>query len=111
MTRRKKARPHEPRPNDHWVITTEIQVNGRHVTPGTELKISGQRGRFVFMKHINTGTAEWVDVWGGPSKSEKLRSFSVNQIQTVHYKKRTVKALAQEYKDKKQAVKEAEEQE
>ena len=110
MARRKKAQPQEPRPNDHWTVTTELQINGRNVIPGTELKIYGERGRFVFMKHVDTGSSSWIDVWGGPYKSEKLRSFAIEQVQTVHYKKRTVKALAQEYKDKKQAVKEVEEQ-
>lgn len=97
---RKAKKPTEPRPCDSWVITTEIQVNGRHVVRGTELKISGERGRFVFIQHVVNGDASWIDVWGGPAKAEKLRSFGVERIQTVHYKKRTQTALAAQYKEK-----------
>lgn len=83
-----------------WVVTTEMQINGRNVYPGTELKISGERGRFRFLKHVDNGQAQWIDVWGGPKGSENWRSFRVDRVKTVHYKNRTDHNLAKEYKDK-----------
>ena len=100
MGRRKNQAPVGPRPNDNWVCTTELQINGRNVEPGTELKITGQRGRFRFVKHVNTGTSEWIDVWGGPKGAESLRSFRMDQVKRVHYKNQTVKNLAVEHKVK-----------
>jgi hypothetical protein len=88
-----------------WVITTEIQINGRKVSPNTELKIAGERGRFRFIKHVNTGEAEWIDVWGGTKGSETWRSFRVDRVKTVHYKNRTNENLAKEYKEKQKQLK------
>jgi len=87
-----------------WAVSTELQINGRKVTPGTELKIQGERGRFRFIKHvINSDGSEWIDVWGGPKKAESTRSFRLNKVQTVHYKNTTDQALVAEYKAKKVA--------
>lgn len=100
MGRKRKAIESGPKPNDGWVYTTELQINGRNVTPGTELKITGERGRFRFIQVINTGTVEWVDVWGGPKGSEVCRSFYLDRIKRVHYKNQTTANLAVEYKQK-----------
>lgn len=90
-----------PGPADNWEIKTSIQINNRKVEPGTELKIAGERGRFRFMKYVKTDKgAEWIDVWGGPKKAEQWRSFRPEQVKTVHYKNRTDKNLAIEYKQK-----------
>lgn len=105
MGRRKKHEESGPKPNDGWVYTTELQINGRHVAPGTELKIAGERGRFRFVKHVSTGTTEWVDVWGGPKGSECLRSFRLERIKRVHYKNQTIGNLATEHKAKMAAKK------
>ena len=86
------------KPNDNWVITTEIIINGRHVTPGTELKMQGVRGRFRFIKHVDTGSAQWLDVWGGPKGSEQWRSFYPERVKTVHSKHQTTENLAKAYK-------------
>ena len=94
MGRRRSQEPSGPRPNDAWVCETEIQINGRNVTMGTELKIRGVRGRFRFVKKVTTPTAEWIDVWGGPKGAESMRSFRVGKIKTVHYKNQTVGNLA-----------------
>jgi hypothetical protein len=74
-----------PLPAD-WVISTEIQINGRNVTVGTELKINGKRGRFRFIKHVKTDKAEWIDVWGGSKGAEQWNSFHIDQVKRVHYK-------------------------
>lgn len=90
-----------PRLDANWVIKTEIQINGRKVFPGTELKIAGERGRYQFIKQINTDKGvEWIDVWGGTKRNEAWRSFKLEQVKTVHYKNQTVKNLAVEYKQK-----------
>lgn len=101
MSRKRKSQvPTGPKPNDNWVVTTEMQINGRNVTPGTELKVSNERGRFRFVKHVDTGSTAWVDVWGGPKGAECMRSFRLDRIKTVHYKNKTDHNLAKEYKQK-----------
>jgi hypothetical protein len=102
----RKNKINTPRLDDAWVVTTEIQINGRNVSPGTELKISGERGRFRFIKHVKTGEAEWVDVWGGTKGGETWRSFRPDRVKTVHYKNKTVENLAVEYKQKQRDKKE-----
>lgn len=103
MGRRKKEVG--PKPNDNWIIDTEITVNNRNVVPGTELKISGERGRFRFIKKVINGESEWIDVWGGKKGSENLRSFRVDRIKTVHSKNQTYQNLAKQYKTKKKELK------
>lgn len=102
MGRKKKSPLQEgPRPNDSWVYKTEIQINGRNVSKGTELKISGERGRFRFVQHVtNHNGVEWVDVWGGPKGADCMRSFYPDRIKRVHYKNQTVANLAIEHKEK-----------
>ncbi len=101
MARKKKAVDTGPRPNDSWVYKTEIQINGRNVSPGTELKISGERGRFRFVKHVtNHNGVEWIDVWGGPKGADCMRSFYIERVKRVHYKNQTVANLAAEHKEK-----------
>jgi hypothetical protein len=86
--------------NKGWTVQTEIQINGRNVVKGTELKIKGQRGRYRFIKHVRTPETEWVDVWGGPKGAENWRSFPLDRIKTVHVKNTTIANLAKEYKKK-----------
>lgn len=101
MARKRKSVDSGPRPNDSWVYETEIQINGRNVSKGTELKIIGERGRFRFIQHITTGNGKsWIDVWGGPKGSEGTRSFYLDRVKRVHYKNQTVANLAVEYKQK-----------
>jgi hypothetical protein len=104
MVRKNKTKT--PMISDAWEIKTEIQINGRNVAPNTELKISGERGRFRFIKYVDTGTTQWVDVWGGTKGGETWRSFRLEQVKTVHYKNRTVQNLAVEYKQKQKDKKE-----
>ena len=107
MARRKSKVPEGPRPNDGWTVVTEMQINGRHVVKGTELKISNERGRFRFVKHVTTETGtEWVDVWGGPKGMPCLRSFRLDRVKRVHYKNQTDENLAMEYKQKQKDKKE-----
>lgn len=101
MARKKAATPDTPKPNDLWKITTEMQINGRNVSKGTELKVKGQRGRFRFIKHVLTEEGhEWIDAIGGPKGSEQWRSFRPSEVKTVHIKNQTDANLAKEYKKK-----------
>jgi hypothetical protein len=102
MGRKKKSSgPATPRPNDSWEYKTEIQINGRNVLAGTELKIIGERGRFRFIRFVrNSNGAEWIDVWGGPKGADQWRSFKLDKVKRVHYKNQTIRNLSQEYKEK-----------
>lgn len=104
MAKKKEVAPAVDRPNDGWVYTTEIEANGRAVVPGTELQITGQRGRFVFSQQVSTGSVIWIDV---RSKDGIARSFYPEQIKTVHVKKKTSENLAKAYKAKKASIKAA----
>jgi hypothetical protein len=84
MGRRKKVKPTTADIHPDWVISNEITVNGRAVGIGTELSIKGEPGRFRFIQHIQTPTAEWIDVIGGKPKYERQRSFRSTAVKTVH---------------------------
>ena len=79
-------------PTGEWVTTTEfIAPNGRHLSPGTEVSITGERGRFRFQRHVVTEKGvEWIDVIGGPKGSSQWRSFRPDRIKRVHYKRQTM---------------------
>lgn len=107
MARRKKLKPEDITGSvKDWEVSYEMQINGRNVEPGTELKIAGERGRFRFIKYVTTPTAEWVDVWGGTKHAPAWRSFKLDRVRRVHYKNTTDQALTAEYKAKKAAIKE-----
>jgi hypothetical protein len=105
MGRKRKKIPDGPRPNDNWEYVYELQIHGRNVAKGTELKISGERGRFRFIHIIKTPTTQWVDVWGGPKGAEAMRSFYLDRVKTIHYKNKTDQNLAKKYKEKQQILK------
>ena len=88
-----------------WIVSNEIQVNGRIVSVGTEVSISGESGRFRFMKHVKTDTAEWIDVIGGKKGYSVYRSFTVDRVKTVHYKNKTDKNIVKELKERKKRLK------
>lgn len=107
---RRRSKNQTPDLSAEWEKIDNIQVNGRHVVVGTELRIKGQRGRFQFIKYVKTPAgAEWIDVWGGPKGAEQLRSFRLEDIKTVHYKNTTDKHLAQTYKEKKASIEDTKE--
>jgi hypothetical protein len=91
MGRSKKKKRSNPLSEVHpdWVVTDQIQINGRYVSAGTELSILGERGRFIFIKHVQTPTAEWIDVVGGPERYRAYRSFRSDRVKRVHWKNRT----------------------
>lgn len=86
----KKKATIKPHP-DNWVVSDEIQINGRTIVRGTELSIRGESGRFRFIKHVKAPKAEWIDVHGGKKGYEVWRSFYIDQVKTVHRIARTRK--------------------
>lgn len=86
--RKKKDKPSISSVHPDWVISEEIQINGRNVVAGTELSITSERGRFKFVKHVQTPTAEWIDVIGGPERHKIFRSFRTDRVKRVHWKNR-----------------------
>ena len=67
------------------VVTTKYQINGRHLERGTEVSISGERGRFRFFQAVVNGKSEWIDVI---DRDRKVRSFYPDRVKRVHYKKK-----------------------
>lgn len=86
MPRKKKQKVESNYPPD-WRVAEYAYWNGRHIRPGTELSITGERGRFRFVKFVETPTATWIDVIGG--KHNLSRSFHPSRIKTVHRIKKT----------------------
>lgn len=89
MIQRKAAKP-RPLPSD-WTVSEDITINGRHVTPGTELSVAGVRGRVAFVRHVrrDNGT-EWVDAIQ-PGRTG-WRSFRPEQVRTVHIKPKGIRS-------------------
>jgi len=105
MARRKKSNVNLP---PDWHESFEAEANGRHITPGTEVSIRGERGRFRFMKKVTRDNGrEWLDFWGGPKGAEAWRSFSEDRIKRVHRIGKTDKALVEVHKAKKEALRAA----
>jgi len=67
------------------VVANQYQINGRHLERGTEVSISGERGRFKFFQVVTSGKSEWIDVI---DRDRKVRSFYPNRVKRVHYKKK-----------------------
>ncbi|QBP31659.1 hypothetical protein SEA_NIKLAS_77 [Mycobacterium Phage Niklas] len=68
----------------------EVVVHGRTLTPGTEVSIRGERGRFRFRSASLTSSGRITcDFIGGPAGHEQWRSFYPERIRTVHRITRT----------------------
>lgn len=66
------------------IVTTWKAPTGRTLTPGMELSIEGVSGRFSFIRFVDNGKVQWIDVFGGTSGHEKIRSFRPERVETVH---------------------------
>jgi len=89
MGRKKKVMPTLEDVHPDWVVSDQIQINGRNVIAGTELSVTGESGRFIFLKHVQTPTVEWIDVVGGSDKYKAFRSFRSDRVKRVHWKNKT----------------------
>lgn len=69
----------------HWVVGDSVKVNGRILTPGTEVRIRGERGRFRFERHVRSAATEWIDV---RTPDGRFRAFDIARVKTVHVTKR-----------------------
>jgi hypothetical protein len=78
------------------VSQTEITINGRAVTPNTEVSIKGETGRFTFRYSLRP---DEVTVWGGQPQYEKWRTFKLDRVRTVHRKPRLRKNAEAEQVD------------
>lgn len=68
----------------------EAMVNGRHLAPGTEVSIRGERGRFRFVHATTTSEGrEVLSFIGGPAGREAWRSFYPDRVRRVHRLNRT----------------------
>lgn len=68
----------------------EAVANGRHLVPGTEVSIRGERGRFRFISAQETKAGLTVlNFVGGSSGHEAFRSFYPERVRRVHRLNRT----------------------
>jgi hypothetical protein len=82
-------------PSSGWIRLNQYQMNRRTLTHGTEVSIRGERGRFRFIKAVQTPAgAVWLDFIGGPAKAEKWRSFYPDRVRRVHRINKTRANLA-----------------
>ena len=60
-------------------------ANSRKLVVGTEVSITGERGRFRFVKASTTSAGREVfDFIGGPAGREIWRSFYPERVKRVH---------------------------
>jgi hypothetical protein len=86
-----------------WHEHDTATVNGRRLSPGTEVSVRGERGRFRFIKRVTRDDGrEWLDFWGGPKGCANWRSFPPSQIRRVHRLNTTPENLLAERKKAKQ---------
>lgn len=81
MSKKKERVPNYPA---DWTVVTETRVNGRILTPGTEVSIRGERGRFRFVKRVTNPRADWLDFVGGKKGHAAFRSFGEDRVRRVH---------------------------
>lgn len=67
------------------VIEHNVKINGRRVERGTEISITGERGRFRFAGRVTTATGNtWINAFGRYGS----RSFDEARVKTVHRKRK-----------------------
>lgn len=68
----------------------EAVANGRHLTPGMEVSVRGERGRFRFVNAQVTSAGKTVlNFIGGAPGHEAWRAFYPERIRRVHRINRT----------------------
>jgi hypothetical protein len=93
--RRQRRTARELDPSAGWIKLNQYRINCRTLRQGTEVSIRGERGRFRFIKAVQTPAgAVWLDFIGGPAKAEKWRSFHPDRVRRVHRINKTRANLA-----------------
>jgi hypothetical protein len=86
------ALPISPDIHGDWVVSESYRYNNREIVPGSQLKISGERGRFTFIKHVaRPNGVEWIDLFAPGEAGTSLgvyRSFRPDRIARVHRSKK-----------------------
>jgi|SRR5210317_130745 len=94
MARKKKTQPVGP--PEGWVISEEYQISSQiTLGRGDVCKIKGERGTFVFKRHVvNTNltpASEWIDLWGGSHGHGQWRSITPDRLKHIPTKRRRTK--------------------
>ena len=75
-------------PSRDWIRTDEhLAPSGRWLRPGVEFSVHGERGRFRFLGHVDTGETEWIDAIGGTKGVRMHRSFRPDRVKKVFVKR------------------------
>jgi hypothetical protein len=67
------ARYTRPTVPAHWTVAEVARVKGASLTPGRQLRITGERGTFVFLRHV-TNTAHGHRVARRPRQQRRAAS-------------------------------------
>lgn len=63
----------------------DVQVNGRWLNIGSEVSVTGERGRFRYLGHSKSSDGKLIlNFLGGSNGHELMRSFYPERIKTVH---------------------------
>lgn len=73
-----------------WEVTASWPHGRAVITPGTVLKIRGERGTFRFVRHVRVTPAdrrrsprEWIDVIGGTPGVSMYRAFRPDRVAKI----------------------------
>lgn len=68
-------------PSAAWVREETCKVHGRTLTPGSEVSIFGERGRFRFQEAVTTEAGKH---WLWFTSASGFRAFYPERVRTVH---------------------------
>ena len=71
-------------PSRSWIRSAEYPApSGRWLRPGVEFAVRGERGRYRFLEHVDTGAAQWVSAIGGTKGVRMYRAFAPERVKKV----------------------------
>ena len=71
-------------PSRDWIRAEEFKTSsGRWLRPGVEFSVHGERGRYRFLEHVDTGAAQWVSAIGGTKGVRMFRAFAPERVKKV----------------------------
>lgn len=92
---KKKTHPFgDPQPGHTHTYRWQAD-SGMWLETGQELRITDEIGRFRFVRHVATATAEWIEVWDA---NRRYRFFSPYRVKKVHRKATTMESAIAEAK-------------